>query len=129
VNLDEARDALGEPAISPESAVRALISAGALHAIVTAGREGAVMALEDGSLIRLRPPVQGIHTVGVGDAFLGGVAVGIMQGEDLRGAAVMGIAAAAASATVPGAGRIDVASMARLRSEVAVSSANRLDEL
>jgi sugar/nucleoside kinase (ribokinase family) len=74
-------------------------------------------------------PVQGVHTVGVGDAFLGGVAVGIMQGEDLRGAAVMGIAAAAASATVPGAGRIDVASVAKLRSEVGVSSANRLDEL
>ena len=129
VNLDEARDALGEPAISPESAVRAMISAGARHAIVTSGREGAVMALEDGSLIRLKPPVQGIHTVGVGDAFLGGFAVGIMQGEDLRGAAVMGIATASASALVPGAGRIDVASVARLRSEVGVSSANRLDEL
>jgi 1-phosphofructokinase family hexose kinase len=120
VNLDEAREALGDPSMSSEEAVRGLLSAGASRAIVTLGHAGAIVAPGDGSLIHLKPPTRGIYTVGAGDAFLGGLAAGILGGESLPEAAVTGIATAAASSLVPGAGRIDVAAVPRLRADVRV---------
>lgn len=120
VNLDEARGVLGDPEISAAAAVRGLIAAGANSAIVTLGRDGAVVSLENGTLIRVIPPAVGIHTVGAGDAFLGGLATGLLRGEGLREAAISASAAAAASTMMPGAGRLDVADATRLRGEVTV---------
>jgi len=122
VNLDEAREALQAPAAGPGAAARGLVAAGARHAIVTAGMTGAVAVLEDGSLIRLVPPAVSEHTVGAGDAFLGGLADAVVRGSDLRQAAVAGIAAAASSARVPGAGRIDVSMAVRYRDAVVIES-------
>ncbi len=120
VNLDEARGVLDDPGLTATAAVRGLTSAGARHAIVTLGRDGAVVSLEDGSLVHVSPPLMGVHTVGAGDAFLAGVAVGLLRGEDMLEAAISGTAAAAASTLVPAPGRLEVAEAVRLRSQIRV---------
>jgi fructose-1-phosphate kinase PfkB-like protein len=71
--------------------------------------------------------VLGPYSVGAGDAFLGGFAAAILQGDDLRSAAIAGTAAAAASTLVPGPGRIDVAASIRMRREVRVEPIGRPD--
>ncbi len=126
VNVDEARAALDAfaPAtreaapprtpLSGEDAVRGLVAAGADVAIVTAGDAGSVASTEDGSLIWVRPPIRGRYPVGSGDALLAGFAVAVLRGDDLRRAVLRGTAAAAASALVPGAGRLDPAAVDRL---------------
>lgn len=132
VNLAEARAALeGAPAAmlradlpledlvaAAAAAVRGLVRAGAGRAIVTIGTLGSVVGLEDGSAVHVRPPTLGRYPVGSGDAFLGGLSVATLRGDDLRTAVVLGTAAAAASALVPGAGRLEAAAVKRLCVEI-----------
>ena len=104
VNLDEASaalDAIGNERVklaragtSPGAAasVRGLLAAGAERAIVTSGEAGSVAALEDGSLIQVRPPVHGRYPVGSGDAFLAGLAIAVLHGDDLRTGVMRGTA-------------------------------------
>jgi 1-phosphofructokinase family hexose kinase len=134
VNLAEARAALeGAPAatlpadLPPEdlvaaaaAAVHGLVRAGAGRAIVTIGTLGSVVGLEDGSAVHVRPPTLGRYPVGSGDAFLAGLSVATLRGDDLRAAVVLGTAAAAANALVPGAGRLETAAVKRLCVEIAV---------
>ena len=54
-----------------------------------------------------------------GDAFLRGLSVATLRGDDLRVAAVLGTAAAAASAPVPGSERLKTAALKRLGIEIA----------
>lgn len=102
------------------AAVSELRHAGAERAIVTVGTLGAVAGLEDDSLIHVRPGQSGLYPVSSGDAFLAGVAVSVLRGEDMRRAVVRGTAAAAASSRVPGAGRLERATAEALISEVIV---------
>jgi len=130
VNLAEAFAVLGpttptatsrapEPSIAAAAeAVRALMKAGAERAIVTAGTLGAVASLEDGSRIHVRPSRPGPYPVSSGDAFLAGVAVSVLEGDDMRHAVVRGTAAAEASSRVPGAGRLERATAESLIAEV-----------
>ena len=56
----------------------------------------------------LEPPaIRGAYPVGSGDAFLGGMAVGVARGDDIIEAARLGLAAGIANALVPGAGELD----------------------
>jgi 1-phosphofructokinase family hexose kinase len=105
---------------SAGAAVRALIRAGARHAIVTIGQAGAVGEIEDGSLIHVRPPTIGRYPVGSGDAFLGGLSAATLRGEDLRGGILWGTAAAAASSLIPGVGRLAAADVQRLLAAVVI---------
>ncbi len=126
VNVGEARAALDaldaatretappRTPLAAEDAVRGLVAAGADVAIVTAGEAGSVASTEDGSLVRVRPPIRGRYPVGSGDALLAGFAVAVLRGDDLRRAVLRGTAAAAASALVPGAGRLDPVAVERL---------------
>ena len=57
----------------------------------------------------------GRYPVGSGDAFLGGLAVGLVGGASLGGALRLASAAAAANAVMPGAGDLDPATLERLR--------------
>lgn len=132
VNLAEARAVLDPTSQTVRSdppssiaaaaaAVSGLRNAGAERAIVTLGTLGAVAALEDDTLIHVRPGRPGLYPVGSGDAFLAGVAVSLLGGGDMRDAVVRGTAAAAASSRVPGAGRLERANAEALISEVIVA--------
>ena len=110
VNAEEAASATGVAArdgTSEAAAAHALRDAGATSVVVTLGIDGAIVA-GDGGTIRLSPPdLRGPYPVGSGDAFLGGMAVAIANGDDVAEAARFGMAAGIANALVPGAGELD----------------------
>jgi len=114
VNADEAGEATDIAVTDPESAEAAasvLVREGAGGVVVTLGREGAVVVTAT-SASRLGPPdIRGPYSVGSGDAFLGGLAVGLWRGEETVDAAQLGLAAGIANALTPGAGEFDPASI------------------
>ena len=110
VNADEASEATGVAVTDAASAAlagRALLDAGAATAVVTLGPEGAVVATAAGVSLLEPPAIRGAYPVGSGDAFLGGMAVGVARGDDIIDAARLGLAAGIANALVPGAGELD----------------------
>lgn len=99
---------------------------GAEHVVITLGERGAV-GLEAGVLRQFAPPpAHGAYPVGSGDAFMAGLAVAAIGGSGLYDAMVLGIAAGVANALVPGAGRLDPASVERLRAAVRLEAEWRL---
>jgi ribokinase len=118
VNESEAAALLGDPAPSPARppgpsgalqaaarAAEALVSAGARHAVVTAGVYGAVLADADPKRTHT---VQGfnvhaVDTVGAGDTFVGALAVALAAGVPAPEAVRAAAAAGAAAVTRPGA--------------------------
>jgi 1-phosphofructokinase family hexose kinase len=110
INAEEAGDATGiavTDAPSAEAAAAILGRRGAAGVVITLGPGGAVVVTATGSH-RLTPPgIRGAYPVGSGDAFLGGLAVGIARGDDTIDAARLGLAAGAANALIPGAGELD----------------------
>jgi tagatose 6-phosphate kinase len=118
VNADEAGDAIGMPVTDvPSAAVAAasLGSRGAGAVVVTLGAAGAVAhdATASWHLSADEPP--GRYPVGSGDAFLGGLAVGLTRGDTLIEAAKLGMAAGIANAGTPGAGELSRDTADRLR--------------
>lgn len=110
VNAAEAAELLGRR-IEAESealeAAREIRRRGAEVAIVTIGRSGAVASLPDGDL-RVPPPATiGPYGVGSGDAFLGGLAAGLLSGQSVPDATHLASAAAATAAQTPGPGNLD----------------------
>jgi fructose-1-phosphate kinase PfkB-like protein len=93
--------------MSAARAARTLLDLGAATAIVTLGPEGAVVATAVGASLLEPPAIRGAYPVGSGDAFLGGMAVGVARGDDIIEAARLGLAAGIANALVPGAGVLD----------------------
>jgi tagatose 6-phosphate kinase len=117
INADEAADATGiavTDAASGETAAAILRDRGAGAVVITLGAPGAIVVSAAGSS-RLPPPTtRGADPVGRGDAFLGGLAVGMSRGDDLVDAARLGLAAGAANALVPGAGELDPVEVDRI---------------
>jgi len=110
VNAEEAAGASGlavTDADSAEPAARMLLGAGASGVVVTLGRRGAVVATASRIAWLVPPDVEGAYPVGSGDAFLAGMAVALARGDDLVGAARLGLAAGTANALMPGAGELD----------------------
>jgi ribokinase len=107
VNESEAGAVLGRPVDGLKDAAQAaaeLATAGARHAVVTAGAHGAALAGPDGGPLTIEAfDVKTVDTVGAGDTFVAALAVtlaaGIPAAEAVRAAA----AAGAAAATRPGA--------------------------
>ncbi len=122
VNQAEAADTTGLPAATPAQALdaaRCLRQLGALSAVITLGRAGAVGVDFSGEAFGWKaPPVATVSAVGSGDAFLAGIAVGLQRGLDLRDCARLGAAAGAANALTPGAGRFQRGDAERLFSEI-----------
>jgi 1-phosphofructokinase family hexose kinase len=122
INAAEAGGATGvrvTDATSAEAAAAALRERGAGAIVITLGQDGAVVLTAAGS-IRLAPPgIRGMYPVGSGDAFLGGLAVGISRGDDLVDAARLGMAAGSANALIPGAGELDPREVHRILGELA----------
>ena len=101
-------------ASTTEAATEALLAAGVDTVIVTFGKRGAGYQTKTGAggLIPAFE-VEAVDTVGAGDAFCAGLAVGLAEGKPIEEAIRFANAAAAVSVTRPGA----AASMGR-RSEV-----------
>jgi len=88
-------------------AARTLHEAGGGAAIVTRGRDGAVMVAPDGSALAADADTDGRYPVGSGDAFLAGLVVALDAGAGWDLALRAAIGAGAANAEQPGAGRLD----------------------
>jgi 1-phosphofructokinase family hexose kinase len=105
---DEPVEALGgDVRAAALTAADALRSAGAVAALVTAGRYG-VAGVSAGDRFWLpAPAVEEENPIGAGDAFAAGLALALEQGDDLRTAAARAVATASASVAHPMAGRLD----------------------
>jgi 1-phosphofructokinase family hexose kinase len=117
INAEEAGDATGivvGDAASAEAAAAGLRDRGAASVVVTLGSAGAVVVSATGSTRLIPPGLRGAYPVGSGDAFLGGLAVGIARGDGLPDAVRLGLAAGIANALVPGAGELDPREVERI---------------
>jgi ribokinase len=105
VNESEASAVLGRPVAGLEearSAAAGLARAGARHAVVTAGAEGAAFAGPDGSGAIEGFRVSAVDSVGAGDTFVGALAAALGAGVRPEPAVRAACAAAAVAVTRPG---------------------------
>jgi len=104
-----------------EQAVPALTAAGP-GLVVKLGERGALCADGARRYLAQPPPVTVADTTGAGDCFNAGVIAGLLSGEDLPAAMVLGCAVGAASTRAPGgtAGCPDLATAQDLARHVAV---------
>ena len=114
VNESEAGGLLGRTVDGIEgarAAARDLRDRGAEIAIVTRGRVGAAVASAEGDVAL--PPAASIgpYPDGSGDAFLGGLAAGLLEGREIAGALELASRAAAANAQTAGPGELDPAAV------------------
>jgi 1-phosphofructokinase family hexose kinase len=115
VNASEAEDLLGEPAVGREEAraacakLRALAGGDGHAGIVTRGGDGVTAAAPDGIVLEGVLYERGRYPVGSGDAFLGGLVVGLERGDPWPDSLRLALGAAAANAELPGAGALDAA--------------------
>jgi 1-phosphofructokinase family hexose kinase len=115
VNAAEASGLLGETVAEREHALPAsaklrTLAGGEGHAgIVTRGADGVAVAAPDGARYEGVLYERGRYPVGSGDAFLGGLVVGLDRGDRWPGALRLALGAAAANAELPGAGALDAA--------------------
>jgi ribokinase len=106
VNETEAGAVLGRPVRGLDEAgqaAAALLTAGARHAVVTAGAHGAALAGPDGAGTIGAFRVDAVDTVGAGDTFVGALAVALAAGVPAAEAVRAASAAGATAATRPGA--------------------------
>jgi ribokinase len=105
VNESEASAVLGRPVTGLEgarSAAEDLARAGARHAVVTAGAEGAAFAGPEGAGTVAGFPVSAVNSVGAGDTFVGALAAALGLGAPPGPAVRAACAAAAVAVTRPG---------------------------
>ena len=106
VNETEAAAVLGRPVSGLRDAgqaATALVTAGARHAVVTAGAHGAALAGPGPAQTVPAFGVQAVDTVGAGDTFVGALAVALAAGVPAAEAVRAAAAAGATAATRPGA--------------------------
>jgi len=126
VNASEAEGVLGEPAEGREDALAACAKLRALaggdgHAgIATRGADGVTVAAPDGTRYEGVLYERGRYPVGSGDAFLGGLVVGLERGDPWPDALRLALGAAAANAELPGAGALDAARADALRARAEI---------
>ena len=126
VNAVEASELLGVPTARGDEAAAAAsklreLAGGDGHAgIVTRGADGVVVVAPSGDRLEGMLYVRGRYPVGSGDAFLAGLVVALDRGEDWPEALRLALAAAAANAELPGAGRLDPARAGTLAAQATV---------
>ena len=86
-----------------EAAGRSLIVRGARNIIVTLGARGALIVNKDGAKLIPAFKVKVVDTTAAGDAFIGGLAVGLLNGKSLEDAVQYGCACGALAVTKFGA--------------------------
>jgi 1-phosphofructokinase family hexose kinase len=120
VNAAEASGLFGRSADGRDDAIAACaelreLAGGGGHAgIVTRGAEGVTVVAPDGTSYEGALYERGRYPVGSGDAFLGGLVVGLERGDRWPDALRLALGAAAANAELPGAGTLDAARAAAL---------------
>ena len=110
VNESEAGGLLGRPIEGEQgarAAARDLRDRGAEIAIVTRGHHGAAVADSDMDLVLAPAASIGPFPDGSGDAFLGGLATGLLEGRSLLDAVDLASRAAGANAQTAGPGELD----------------------
>jgi 1-phosphofructokinase family hexose kinase len=125
VNAAEAGEISGSrvtDATSATASADALRRAGAGCAVITLGGDGAVIATDHGRWHLTSQAPAGAYFVGSGDAFLGGLAVGLARGQSVLDAARLGMAAGIANTHLPGAGVLDGGLVAGLVPAIEVRS-------
>jgi 1-phosphofructokinase family hexose kinase len=124
INAGEAGEASGVEVVDADSAAAAadrLLGSGAASVVITIGLAGAVVAAATDRAHLVPPDIRGEYPVGSGDAFLGGLAVGLGRGEAIVDAARLGLAASVANALLPGAGELDPAAIAGILGGISVA--------
>ncbi len=99
-NETEGRVCLGLPPedpISDEDVALQLLDLGVRHVMLTRGEKGVLWASEGGIKIVPAPAVHVVDTVGAGDAFNAGLAVGLSQDRPLLEAIALGVTTASIS--------------------------------
>jgi 1-phosphofructokinase family hexose kinase len=107
VNASELSEALGVEIFSSEQvriAAHTLLAAGLGQVVVTLGRDGALWVSAAGSWLASAPEIRPVSSIGSGDAFLGGLAVGLTSGQPIEQALCQAVAAGAANALTFGGG-------------------------
>ena len=130
VNAAEVETVTGTSARTRKRAVeaaQALIDRGADSAIVTRGIHGAALVTRDGTWVLGGLPAarRGPYSVGSGDAFLGGLLVGLARGLSAGDALRLGGAAGAANARKQGQGELDPGDVDRAFRSLRVTEAPR----
>lgn len=123
LNAAEASGLAGKPVHDLATALEAgreLREHGVTVAIVTLGRAGAVVVTADGSWRAGEPPEEGRYAVGSGDAFLAGLAVGLLEGASLLDAVRLGAGAGVANAQTPGQGDLDPSAARAFAAQISV---------
>ena len=105
-----------------KDAAKRLTDMGARWALITMGREGAL--LTDGTdCWRITPPaIEAVNAIGSGDSMTAGVAVALRQGKSMLDATVFGTACAAANALTQTTADVRPADVERLLGGVRVES-------
>lgn len=110
VNVHEAGETLDEPGVDLADALRLARRladhSDAEQVVVTAGKDGIAAVRGDDALTGTLD-FTGDFPVGSGDSALAGFLVAEMRGSDLAGCVASALAAGAANAAQPGAGRLD----------------------
>jgi 1-phosphofructokinase family hexose kinase len=119
VKLNEAEAGAG--ADGALAAARALRDRSGGAAIVTRGREGAVLVTPEGEALTGRLDADGAYPVGSGDAFLAGLVVALDHGAGWPDALRAALGAGAANAALPGAGRLDRGEAERLAGQARIT--------
>jgi len=106
-NAQEAARLLGHPVAGVPDAVRAAVElrtrlAPGGTAVISLGKDGAVLACDAGTFRGISPEVEVRSTVGAGDSMLGAMLAQVQRGKDWPSALRWGLAAGAATATTDG---------------------------
>lgn len=124
-NVRELAGIVGRPLVEPPDIATAaadLLSHSPLRAVlVSLGKDGALLIESDRPPVRLgAPTVQLVSAVGAGDSLVGGLAVGLADGDDLVTASARGVAAGAAAVLTEGSGLCHRSDVVRLTPQVVV---------
>jgi 1-phosphofructokinase family hexose kinase len=123
LNAAEAGEFLGQPVNSAQSAIaaaHALCQSGAGSTIITLGAEGAVAVNPSGAWYATPPAIAALAPVGSGDAFLGGLVLGLSRGLNLVEALRLAVAAGAANTLTLGTSLLERQQVDHLMGQVQV---------
>ena len=106
-NRQEWEESVGKRLNSRKSlieSVKPFLCQGIEIAIISLGKEGAIIAGRQTIWQAFPPRIKAVNSVGSGDALVAGFIYSLSRGEEIEGAIRLGIAAAAANTLIPGAG-------------------------
>lgn len=121
-SLRELRELTGQALTAPAErlqACRQLIAQGSAEAVaLSLGEAGAMLVSADEAWAAPALPVAVHSTIGAGDSFVAGLVWGLSQGQPLRDAFALAMAASAAALAAQGTALCDPATIQRLRPQV-----------